>query len=356
MVKFFYIRLVFYFFALALVPSCRTVQSVPSESMSKGNWQTADADFDLSDETLNGFRICGKTILKDCLMFEPTATSFSWNNALALSLLSHLVYDKKIVKPTLENSFATREDRTVEESREIAQKWGFDQYYFYNHEDNEYALLKHTNFIVVVFRGSSSFLDWIQNLDVANKNLENIKGYFDKLRSYVVHRGYSNAASAIIKKLRLAEAIEDMQPKDSEPLPVWFTGHSKGGAMAIITALELLRESKETIARVMTFGAPKVMGENLMEVYARFLPHSWRVIHHLDPVVGAPRSLGILRKKYVWEGSQIYLSREDCRIKKEWALKNRLLHVLGPGIWENGLQDHRLGRYIRCSHQQLHKQ
>ncbi|WP_424971518.1 lipase family protein [Dinoroseobacter sp. S76] len=63
-----------------------------------------------------------------------------------------------------------------------------------------------------------------------------------------VHRGFSDEARAAIDKL-----IGRIQGK-----PVLFCGHSQGGALALCSAVELLRRARARQATVLSFGQPRV--------------------------------------------------------------------------------------------------
>ncbi len=350
------------FALVAIILGCKSLQdsALKSPLKQKGSWQTLAPEVDLGDSSLEAFRVCGEYIRKDCLEFAPNTTSFTWSNAVVLSLLSHIVYDKDVSKPDFKTTFAGSKKRETEKSRELVKAWGFDSYDFYTIGTNEYAIVQHADFIVVVFRGSSTFWDWIQNYNAANLNVKKIGSYLSELTDFVGHNGYIKAADAILEKRSLAAKIKELQP-DSQRLPVWFTGHSKGGAIAIATAVMMEakhQEGKATggqIDRVVTFGAPKLLGEQLSKFYQKKIPHSWRVIYNKDPVVAMPRFFGLIHKKYEWEADQIFLSRDGCKQLEHWPLRHRPFPVIGPGLLERGLLDHRLRHYIQCSHKQLHE-
>jgi hypothetical protein len=348
--------------------SCKTSAGYLFED--KGSWQTENTELDLTDPMLESFRVCNSDVKKDCLRFDPYAKSLRWENALVLSLLSFLVYDKQYIASAEDSSRQSKIDRPRIRSEQIAKIWGFDSYTYFEHKpsDDGYAIIKHAEFIVVAFRGSDSFADWTQNLTSANRNSTKIKAHLDNIKSLVLHSGYSLAAEAILRDKKLAQAIKAVQPYGKN-LPVWLTGHSKGGAMATIMALMLEdnkenKDNKETpedsvqghpVQGVLTFGTPKVLGQDAIDLYQQKIPHSWRIIHYKDPIVAIPRYLGIVQKKYSWESRQAFLERDSCKKLDDWPLRFRAFPVAIPGIWEHGLADHRLKHYIECSHRQLHQ-
>jgi len=334
--------------------SCKTSESALTKAGSQlGSWQLNGKPFSISDKTLKEFRVCSKASESNCLSFSPGKEDFSWSNALVLSMLSHIVYDKEIVQASTHNPFSQSKTRDSDATAKIVKSWGFEDYKFYDDQNNEYAIVKHDKFIVVVFRGSNSFRDWIQNFTVFNKNIGNIKNHIENMKQQVLHRGYMDAADKIVNELGLASSIKKMLPA-GKTLPIWFTGHSNGGAMAIASALMLAKKNEISPSGVMTFGAPKIMNKSLAREYENSIPRSWRIIHGKDPVVAVPRFLGLLQARYEWETKPIFIASGTCKVLSKWPLLNRLFPVIGPGFWEHGLQDHRLRNYIECLHLHTH--
>lgn len=92
----------------------------------------------------------------------------------------------------------------------------------------------------VSFRGTSNVENALVDLDLAfvpNPRL-NIQ----------LHQGFANAA---------ATAYADMKPYLNKTQPVRTTGHSLGGAIAVIVAMHLQHDGY-ALERVVTFGQPKV--------------------------------------------------------------------------------------------------
>ena len=98
---------------------------------------------------------------------------------------------------------------------------------------------------VIAFQGTDGaddIGDWFANLDalVATPPADAVhRGFLDAWRSLAPQ------VEAILTRHRIAH--------------VWITGHSLGGAMAVLCGLDLVREGKVDVRGVMTFGQPLLL-------------------------------------------------------------------------------------------------
>ncbi len=124
-------------------------------------------------------------------------------------------------------------------------------------------VLIHDQTAVIVFRGTDNKVDWLVNLASTTSTTP----------SGQIHRGFSDAYRPMSPQV---ESILE----DNSIERVWITGHSLGGALALVSAHELLKEPVE-IAGVVTFGQPAVakhdlashLDRELIGKYARFVNH-----------------------------------------------------------------------------------
>lgn len=97
------------------------------------------------------------------------------------------------------------------------------------------------------------------------------------------HQGFSSQADAILADLKT-------QCPDAGMLrPLWITGHSLGGALAVLCALQLSKISACKLAGVVTFGQPKV-GDTLLAqaINQQLLPFYRRYVNQRDIVPKLP--------------------------------------------------------------------
>ncbi|MED6173292.1 hypothetical protein PIB30_058033 [Stylosanthes scabra] len=113
----------------------------------------------------------------------------------------------------------------------------------------------------------------------------------------------------------------------SEPLHKWHvyvTGHSLGGALATLLALELssnqLAKRGAISITMYNFGSPRVGNKRFAEVYNEKVKDSWRVVNHRDIIPTVPRLMG-----YCHVAQPVYLAPGALRD----ALENK--DILGDG-------------------------
>jgi hypothetical protein len=120
---------------------------------------------------------------------------------------------------------------------------------------------------VIVFRGTDAndASDWFTNLDVLDAETP-----FGP-----IHDGFYSAY--ISMKSQIVRLLRERKPKR-----LWITGHSLGGALAVVSAFDLIDIEKLTVDGVMTFGQPMVaksqlashLDKILLGKYAHFVNHA----------------------------------------------------------------------------------
>lgn len=94
---------------------------------------------------------------------------------------------------------------------------------------------------VVVFRGTDNDVDWIVNL---------VAGSTQTPRG-PIHKGFHNAYQPL--KPQIVKLVKAANSKN-----LWITGHSLGGALAVVCAYDLIENEKLEVDGVITFGQPMV--------------------------------------------------------------------------------------------------
>ena len=196
----------------------------------------------------------------DSRLFDPGAPDFSLINAWWLCELSRLIYRQD---PDEAGSDALPLTRS-----KILHGVGLKEIQSFCHGTNYCALVTPDTeasdpFAVLVFRGSRGFKSWPSNLNSRQTSWPG--GGF-------VHGGFNTGFNDLWQK------IEPILSKID--LPLFFTGHSMGGALAVLAA------SMRPKAVVYTFGAPKT-GDT---VFARSLENTriYRVENNHDLIPTIP--------------------------------------------------------------------
>jgi subtilisin family serine protease len=168
---------------------------------------------------------------------------FSWPSALALVSACKVAYHPG---PDAE--------------RVVAEDWGLSGQAF-DMGDTQGIVIEGQHAVVVAFRGTESVADWLGNLTVTPRFVPDFRG--------ALHKGFHNA-------YRDAAPIVDAAVARAGTRALWFTGHSLGGALAVIAAMT---HDDHDIAGLMTFGQPLLLGrrparwigEHLAGRYYRFV-------------------------------------------------------------------------------------
>jgi pimeloyl-ACP methyl ester carboxylesterase len=153
-------------------------------------------------------------------------------------------------------------------------------------------LARNERFAVLAFRGTTKdFRTILTDLE--------IRFYRDKSGARI-HDGFSKAYALVAKEI--AGEIDKLGPS----LPLYITGHSLGGALAVIASTRILPSDR--IAACYTYGCPRV-GD------AEFTLQLWKVpvyrqVHSSDIVPRVPLALG-----YRQAGDLRYITRAGKMIE-----------------------------------------
>jgi hypothetical protein len=133
---------------------------------------------------------------------------------------------------------------------------------------------EHRNAIIVGFAGTDPlvFADWVTDLNV-------IRGPQDTAA------GFTAAADVVGPQI---DRLLQERPADS---PIFVTGHSLGGALAVLAAARINSKQPERVPAVYTFGMPRAGGEAFAAAYNQALgSRTFRLIHGDDVVPTVPPS------------------------------------------------------------------
>ena len=165
----------------------------------------------------------------------------------------------------------------------VLARWGLQPVALISHGKTPRAPLSSARGLIATGRGATiaaiagtdpaAFANWITNFNLG-------------ARARDMHRGFDEAVHAVWSEISAALTSDAAAP------PLFVTGHSLGGALAIIAAERLQRELKINASGVYTFGAPRVGSAAFAETYnaSGLGDRSFRLIHGLDIVPTLPPS------------------------------------------------------------------
>lgn len=156
------------------------------------------------------------------LAFDPTEHGFSAINGWWLSNTSHLAY---LDEPPL---------------RAALNKVGLELVEFYDNNGTQGFLAKSHRYAILAFRGTQP--------DELRDIIQDVKAFpIDFDGGGKVHSGFKQALDHVWSQIKpRLEALE------ASGIPVWYTGHSLGAALATLAA------ARHPPAALFTFGSPRV--------------------------------------------------------------------------------------------------
>lgn len=138
--------------------------------------------------------------------------------------------------------------------------------------------------IVVAFRGTqmTSFTNWLENLDAVYS-----KKPFLGYEGAYVHRGFLDAYQSMASSVQQSL---DLMLVSFPDYTLRITGHSLGGALAILCGVETARRHPSTLVNVQTFGGPRVGDKGFVAMVrntTNIVTH-WRMVNGKDPIPHVP--------------------------------------------------------------------
>ena len=170
--------------------------------------------------------------------FNPATTRWSPENALALAWASNLAYEDDNVVQQVTGQWGLQVSPTITGPRDI-----------------QAFVAGNSNCIIVVFRGTINEKDgqfdpnnWLVNLDAIQVPIDLVFHVSGR-----IHDGFATAFSTLWPGIQ--DAIQKLQTGAQS---VWITGHSLGGALALIAAAARTFADRLPFNGLYTFGQPRV--------------------------------------------------------------------------------------------------
>jgi len=256
--------------------------------------QVSDEALLCTSKSAQGFMIHSQTKQSLPKHEEPSLPESQSSRAFAESLLSSSDFDSSLIKKFWQLAQATYNmgQENVIQGREM---WDVVAYAPKTNTKVIGRVLSNGQ-LEVGFRGTVaedaqghiSNCNWSTNLTQNLVALDAQLTHGDTSRSAVtVHEGFQNAYLAVRSPLLkwLSEQSAASRPK------VRFAGHSLGGALSTLAAVDIKRAGWPVVA-VITFGSPKVGGASFAQIYQRLGlgQCTARYVNDADPVPMVPRS------------------------------------------------------------------
>ncbi|TJZ49545.1 lipase family protein [Streptomyces piniterrae] len=200
---------------------------------------------------------------------DHRATGYSLGHALSMARASELAY---------------KDEKTVEAT---AREWGFDRVRHhitrftppFPLEDTQAYTLAGKNMIITAFRGTqpTELRDWLSDATTPPCPGPGGKG--------LVHYGFGEALQSIWPKV--LDAIKEFRDNNQT---LWFTGHSLGGALAMLAGARLhFEEPGLTADGIYTFGQPRTCDRLLAREFdSAFANRMYRFVNNNDIVPQLP--------------------------------------------------------------------
>lgn len=254
--------------------------------------------------------------------FSATTKIFNLKNALQLGEASALAYKaEQKIKDFVNN------------------EWGFEKFKFFEQKDTQAFIIANDEVMILTFRGTQSIQDWLTDFKI-----KFVKGPFGK-----VHRGFFQALNSVLPDIKRAIAKFHCRGQS-----FWITGHSLGGALAVLTAAHFV-ERRFKIDGLYTFGQPRVGNYEFVNNFgSKFNQRHFRIVNNEDIVTRVPpRALGYLDSGNVLYFDSFGILRKDPKWWQEFLDVSFSFIMRASDRFKtlqkqfpNGLEDHDMNRYI----------
>jgi triacylglycerol lipase len=231
--------------------------------------------------------------------------------------------------------------------KELALFPGIEEFRYFAVRQTEALIIRQAKDVTIAFPGTACREDWLTDLNI--RQIPFLRGK--------IHRGFHEALDLVWHDL--FEVFNQWQYPDKK---VWFTGHSLGGALAVLSAARL-RRAHFPVEGIYTFGQPCVGDKLFRQDFERDLRHvTFRFVNEEDVV---PRALlclgychagqeyfidrdGVIHKEHIWWQWWRSVSESVAIRSSRQALE---FYAGNPG----GIRDHGMAFYIEAIEKNLPK-
>lgn len=173
--------------------------------------------------------------------------------------------------------------------------------------------------IILSFRGTiaTSIKNWVTDLKASK-----VKDYAG-VSGAKVHAGFLNAWQSV--RTQTFNAVRSLRTK-YPGYKLAITGHSLGGALAILAAADL-SHNQQTVDEVYTFGAPRVGNSVFSTYFKQKIAESYRIVNRDDIVPHVPtKFMGFLHtpSERWYSDGQSYVTCRDSTTDEDPKCSNSL--------------------------------
>jgi triacylglycerol lipase len=169
--------------------------------------------------------------------------------------------------------------------------------------------LTSSSYNVIVLRGTQSDFEWVVDATLPQVPLPLVWYHDGRFQFARVHVGF------VVLIAMLAEQILDAAKLFNAALPCLVTGHSLGGALAVLTSPLLTLVAGIPTVRMYNYAGPRVGNAAFAGVYDELVPESFRVVNLADMVPMLPPT-----KVFGWDYDHV---------GEEWSFLNQSGNVAG---------------------------
>ena len=243
-----------------------------------------------------------------------------------------------------------------EEDQELSKKFAQDLYKLEHFDvvssknlDSKAIVGWKNDCIVISFRGTSSMVNVMSDVRVWRTPFPSDSPLNQFSTSSKVHSGFLAAyrAEKFNKRLldcvnRLLVGCQECNLTKQENIKVFVTGHSLGGALAVLFSFEIattLLCAQRVDLHCYVFGSPRVGNHSWASLYNKTVPNTWQIINDDDTITRAGKFFFL----YKHVGHRVLINkRGDMLVRpsfSEYSMRR------APG---GSIRDHYLARYRRA--------
>eukprot|EP00890_Picochlorum_soloecismus_P000351 jgi/Picsp_1/1316/NSC_04797-R1_alpha beta-hydrolase len=203
--------------------------------------------------------------------------------------------------------------------------------------------------IVISFRGTSSMVNVMSDVRVWRTPFPPDSTLNKFTSSSKVHSGFLAAYRAEGFNIRLLDSVKKLidgccenKTKNKDNVKVFVTGHSLGGALAVLCSFEIattLSCSQRVDLHCYVFGSPRVGNHTWASLYNQHVPNTWQIINDDDTITRAGKFFFL----YKHVGHRALINKKGDMLVRPSFSEYSMRRAPGGSI-----RDHYLTRYRRA--------